>query len=264
MFRHKGLLLLLPIIVILVSGCTGSSQQAADVLTSALNKTSEYTSYTGDYALDLDFTAMGQPFMSASGMFDVWKKGNKNKLAGDFSMTALEQSQSADISVYYLPDGVYFCSDDDQTCLMHAGSSMPLDVESPEKMIEQLQELVDEGSVTLNYLGTKQIAGRTCDNIKAAVNSEKVSESMQSSIPSGLSTPGLEQALQGMSFYYTICPDQETGIPLEYAMSINMQTTYEGTIINLNLIMQMTATSLDVDAAVLDSEFKLPYPVSSG
>ena len=47
--KYLKLLLLLPLFVILVSGCTGDSQQAREIFESAMNKSAAVTSYTGGY-----------------------------------------------------------------------------------------------------------------------------------------------------------------------------------------------------------------------
>ena len=268
--KKLKLLLLLPVFVILVSGCTmdGGAEQAQDVFEEAMNNSAILTTYTASYSMNLDMTTMGQSYISLQGAVDLWQKLDKSKMYGILNFAFLGQQQQISMYMFDLPEGSYACIAEEATCV-ETEQVAGLSIESPDETFEMLQQLVDEGVVTLSYLGPKSLAGRTCDNVKVTINPQQIPEMAE--IPEDMMTPEIQQALQNANMYYTICLDQETGMTLEYLMSLSftMQLTNEQTggmgamTVSTTMIMQMIATAFSPNTNIPDSVFELPYAIST-
>jgi len=273
--KKLKLLLLLPVFVILVSGCTmeGGTEQAQEILESAVNKSVSISSCTASYNTDMDMNVMGQSIMGMEGVLGLWKKLDKSKMSGTLTVNAINPltgqmlQEQMSLSLYYLPDGIYICTDEDASCMQTEETGLPMDITSPDESLEQLRGMVGQGVVTLSYLGTKLVAGRTCDNIKAVLDVSQITDMEEIADISEELVAGIQEAMQNANIYYTLCLDQETGHALEYAMSLSMsmQMSAEQTggmgpmTLTLNMDMQMTATSFNPNVVVADSEFVLPY-----
>ncbi len=260
LMKWVNLVLLLPVIVIIVSGCTStvSSEETKQILETAINNSASFSSYTASYVMSMNFDVSGNSFMTMSGDFDSWRMSDKTKISGEFVVSLLEQSQNSSMSIYYLPDATYMCDDETAVCLEY--ESELSDLQAPEKAFEELLGFVDEDAVILSYLGTKQIAGRICDNIKATLDPNKISV-IYEQLPSDMLTPEVMQAIQNVDIYESVCLDRETGFVLEFITNMNMQATVQGQSLNIISSIQMTATSMEPNVVIDDSVFDLPYEV---
>jgi len=257
--------MLLPLFVLLVSGCVGGSEQALEILQSAEDKSQNISSYTGSYSISMNMdilSSITSYSMDISGAFDLWKKGGKNKLFGIMDVLLNGQQEQGSLYIYSLPDGQYVCTDEGASCQQTEETGLMMDINMPGESLQMLQGLVNNNVVTLSYLGTKNVTGRTCDNIQFNVNPNKITEAME--LPVGSITPEMQDVMQNMNLYYTACMDQETGHALEFVTQMSLQGNVQSESVSMDMGMQMTATALDINADVDDSVFELPYPVSSG
>ena len=261
-----GLLLVLPVFVILVSGCIeGSSEQAQEIFQSALNRSQAVTSYTTTYLvnLDMDMSSLQTgtiSIMSMDGTFDVWKKLDKVKMFGIVNIGFFGQQQQGSMYVFNLPGGLYVCADETESCELSDETGLPIDISAPDESLTQLQYMINQGIVSLAYLGPKTVAGRMCENVKAIVDVNRLDQIAD--VPEEFTSPEVQEAIQSMNFYYTICLDQATGLSLEFLMHMDMVMVSEGQTVSMAMDFLTSATSFNPNADVLDSEFVLPYEVS--
>jgi outer membrane lipoprotein-sorting protein len=258
--KNLKLLLILPVLVVIVSGCTaGNDQRAVDILQSSIEKSSTLSSYTSSYSMDLDMSVnAGQgpmSLMSMQGTVDMWKRDDSAKILGDFDLGFFDQITEMSLLLYLLPSGVYMCAEGE--CSQAAETGLPINIETSEQTLDMMQNLLAQGAVTVSYIGTKTIIGQTCDDIKILFDPNKIAEAL--SLPQ--TTVG-ELGDMNINMYYTLCIEPEYGQMLETKMVLTGQTVIEQTSATIAFEMDMIATALDVNANIPDSEFELPYPVS--
>ena len=89
------------------------------------------------------------------------------------------------------------------TCQKVSEDSMPL--KTPQEQAESLKEFIDQKIIIVDYVGSKTIAGRDCDEVHAFYDPKKEDPFAQVS----------------GNLDMNICLDREIGIPLEMLMSFD-------------------------------------------
>lgn len=257
--KNLKLLLILPVLVVIVSGCVSENDpRAVEILQSAIEKSESLSSYTSSYDLDMFMNMdIGQgplSLMGLQGNIDAWKKGDRTKTRGNFSLVYLDQLTQMSMYMYDLPGGFYLCVE--EKCSQTLETGLPVNIETSEQTLAMMQELLAQGAVTVSYLGTKTIIGQTCDNIRIDMDPSKIAEAMN------MPTDSVGE-LQNMDMYYIICLEPEYGQMLESKMILSGQMSVGQVTADVDFEMSMVATALVVNADIPDSEFVLPYSTVS-
>lgn len=122
----------------------------------------------------------------------------------------------------------------------------------PKKYIEVLQKWMQEGIVSLEYLGKKEISNRSCDEIRADYDVEKLQEEIQRLIG-----PGQTQGYL-LSLDFITCLDEEFGLPLQIIHN-SQQILFNK---KLEISFTSTFSDLDLNPKISEKDLQLPLPIN--
>ncbi len=235
----------------------GGGEKALRVIRNSTAKLDGIDSYEIIY--DSKTTVLG---MTINGKINVYKKGDKTRTDTIISGMGLGTEEYT-TSNYYLPEGTFSCStsllsDDKKTCTK--GESTSSSMLEPEKSLENMENMVNKGVVTLGYQGLKNIAGRQCHDIFYNFDLSKIGLLSEEELyVLGLNTSTFSILEMVETYELTQCLDEETGMPLDISMYTKMNSSGTGSYgISASTEILMTATSYEPNKALDDSVFELP------
>ena len=245
--------------IILVSGCLDlfGKRDAKTILIESAKKTNALKSAETNYKIT--FSVMGTTMnMNAK----MWQKGNNTRV--DISGSYL--GTSMDARTYSFDNKTYSCSKSlsKWECIEGEDSggtgafSKPLDVAGGADYEGNLEELIEGGVITLSSdIAEKTVSGRRCDSIQIVIHTENISKMAGGAADESELVKAAEsfEEYNVKEIIFSQCLDRETGMPLEFAMGMNMSASLYG---GQEFTINMTATEFKPNIEIQDSVFALP------
>ncbi len=254
---NKSIVLIFIAAVVLVSGCTQTTDPTNILANSIVNF--EKSNFVINYDLEsiqIVQSLLGQRELSFSGDLKIWKKGSDIRMDMDLtsSIPIPSGNNNLQMSMYTVSKKIYICSDFSKfygaspqgltvPICFDMGELVGMYGNAPElamfsdfdikKISLKLLDEIKSGNTTAKYLGSKKAIDRNCQRLRLLRTIETNGQKIDTDIER--------------------CVDDLLGVDLSQKSIITSQM----------LTITTTQTAISIEGAPADSDMKLPYKVVS-